>query len=79
MFGWVEFMKVVKFFFILPLKIYQIVFSPILLNRCRYYPSCSSYAISAIEKYGIIKGGYLAVKRILKCNPFFPGGYDPVD
>jgi len=45
---------------------------------CRYYPSCSYYTEEAIEKYGIIKGGYFGIKRILRCNQWFPGGYDPV-
>lgn len=45
---------------------------------CRFQPTCSQYAIEAIEKYGALKGGFLAVKRILRCNPFHPGGYDPV-
>ena len=51
------------------------------MNRyptCKYYPTCSQYAIEAIEKYGAIKGGFLAIKRILRCNPFSKGGYDPV-
>ncbi len=46
--------------------------------RCKYYPTCSEYAKQAIEKYGTIKGGFLSVKRILKCNPFSKGGYDPL-
>lgn len=45
---------------------------------CRFYPTCSQYALEAVEKYGAIKGGFLAIKRILKCHPFHPGGYDPV-
>jgi putative membrane protein insertion efficiency factor len=45
---------------------------------CRFYPTCSQYAIDAIKKYGCLKGGYLAIKRIFKCHPFHPGGYDPV-
>jgi len=45
---------------------------------CRFYPSCSAYAYQAIEKYGVLKGGYLAARRIVKCHPFHPGGYDPV-
>lgn len=45
---------------------------------CRFYPSCSNYAIEAVEKYGALKGGWLAFKRILRCHPFHPGGYDPV-
>ena len=46
--------------------------------RCKYYPTCSEYAKQAIEKYGTIKGGFLSVKRIIKCNPFSKGGYDPL-
>mgnify|MGYP001623988180 FL=1 len=46
--------------------------------RCKFYPTCSEYAKQALEKYGVIKGGLLAVKRILKCNPFSKGGYDPL-
>jgi putative membrane protein insertion efficiency factor len=45
---------------------------------CRFYPSCSNYSIQAIEKYGVIKGGWLTAKRIIRCHPFNPGGYDPV-
>ncbi|MDO4721575.1 MAG: membrane protein insertion efficiency factor YidD [Peptostreptococcaceae bacterium] len=45
---------------------------------CRFYPTCSQYAIEALQKYGALKGGYLSVKRILKCHPFHSGGYDPL-
>lgn len=45
---------------------------------CRFYPSCSNYSIQAIEKYGVFKGGWLTAKRIIRCHPFNPGGYDPV-
>lgn len=55
--------------FLSPLKRYP---------TCKYYPTCSQYAIEAIEKYGAFKGGFLAIKRILRCNPFSKGGYDPV-
>lgn len=47
-------------------------------NSCRFYPTCSHYGYQAIERYGVIKGGWLAVKRIARCQPFDPGGYDPV-
>ncbi|MGN0350606.1 MAG: membrane protein insertion efficiency factor YidD [Roseburia sp.] len=47
-------------------------------STCKFYPTCSQYAIEAIEKYGALKGGFLAVRRILRCNPFTMGGYDPV-
>ncbi len=67
-----------KYICIKMIKGYQKYISPGLPPRCRFYPTCSSYSIEAFEKYGFIKGLYLSVKRILKCNPFFKGGYDPV-
>ena len=57
---------------------YQIAISPMLGNRCRYFPSCSEYAIEALEKHGMFKGGWLGVRRIGRCHPWHPGGYDPV-
>ncbi|HZW83139.1 MAG TPA: membrane protein insertion efficiency factor YidD [Candidatus Deferrimicrobium sp.] len=57
---------------------YQRMISPLLPPSCRFYPTCSQYAILALEKYGLIKGSFLAIKRILKCHPFHPGGYDPI-
>ncbi|EIM62275.1 membrane protein insertion efficiency factor YidD [Desulfobacter postgatei] len=60
------------------IRFYQIFISPLLGNHCRYVPSCSHYALEAIQKYGSIKGSILAIKRILRCHPFRPGGYDPV-
>lgn len=59
-------------------RFYQQAISPYLPPSCRYIPTCSTYAIQAIEKYGAAKGSYLAAKRILRCNPFHKGGYDPV-
>ena len=60
------------------IKGYQLIISPWLPAACRYYPTCSSYCIEAIEKYGIAKGLWLGTKRILRCHPFHEGGYDPV-
>jgi hypothetical protein len=60
------------------LRTYQYAISPFLGRRCRYYPSCSEYAVEAVEKYGAIKGGWLGVKRVSRCHPWHPGGYDPV-
>jgi putative membrane protein insertion efficiency factor len=60
------------------IKAYQYCISPFLAPSCRFYPTCSVYAISAIKKHGSIKGFFLAVKRILKCHPFHPGGFDPI-
>jgi len=60
------------------IKAYQLVLSPVIGPACRFYPSCSEYAIEAVSKYGTLKGGYLAARRILRCHPFNPGGIDPV-
>ncbi|WP_320043318.1 membrane protein insertion efficiency factor YidD [uncultured Desulfobacter sp.] len=60
------------------IRFYQIFISPLLGAHCRYEPSCSHYALEAIQKYGSIKGSILAIKRVLRCHPFRPGGYDPV-
>ncbi len=57
---------------------YQKLLSPMLPRSCRFYPSCSEYAKQAIQKYGIAKGGWLALKRIARCHPGTPGGLDPV-
>jgi len=61
------------------IKIYQKVISPLKPRTCRFYPTCSEYSIQALKKYGFIKGSYKSIKRILKCNPFNPGGYDPLE
>ena len=59
-------------------KFYRVAISPYRPSCCNYTPTCSQYALEAIEKYGALKGGRLAFKRILRCNPFHKGGYDPV-
>lgn len=61
-----------------PIKIYQFLISPLIKPSCRYYPSCSEYANSAISQLGITKGLWMSVKRILRCHPWSQGGYDPV-
>lgn len=63
---------------ILMVKVYQQGISPFLGAHCRYTPTCSAYFIEAVEKYGALKGGWMGIKRILRCHPGRPGGYDPV-
>jgi len=60
------------------LKVYKLALSPFLPPSCRFIPTCSEYAIDAIARYGALRGSGLAVKRLLRCHPFHPGGYDPV-
>jgi putative membrane protein insertion efficiency factor len=60
------------------LRLYKRVISPLLPPACRFYPSCSEYAMQAIAKHGLLRGGILASKRLIKCHPLHPGGYDPV-
>jgi putative membrane protein insertion efficiency factor len=62
---------------VLLIRLYQIVLSPFFGNVCRFEPSCSRYAIAVIERFGVLRGSWLAVKRIGRCHPFHPGGYDP--
>lgn len=70
--------KVVSKTLILFVRGYQVSLSPLLPAACRYYPSCSAYAIEALEKHGPLRGSWLAARRIARCHPFRPGGYDPV-
>ncbi|HAH95665.1 MAG TPA: membrane protein insertion efficiency factor YidD [Firmicutes bacterium] len=63
---------------LLLLRFYRKFISPLLGPKCRFQPTCSMYAMTAVEKYGVLKGGWLAVRRILRCHPWNPGGYDPV-
>ncbi|MFN8529932.1 MAG: membrane protein insertion efficiency factor YidD [Anaerolineae bacterium] len=60
------------------IRFYKRFLSPLLPSACRFEPTCSVYTYQAIEKYGVIKGGWMGVKRISRCHPFHPGGYDPV-
>jgi putative membrane protein insertion efficiency factor len=60
------------------LRFYQRFISPLLIPSCRFEPSCSQYTYDAVSKYGVLKGSYLGAKRILRCNPFCKGGFDPV-
>jgi putative membrane protein insertion efficiency factor len=60
------------------IRFYRAAISPLFPPSCRYVPTCSAYAMEAIEKYGAWRGGWMAVKRILRCHPFHKGGYDPV-
>jgi len=63
---------------VLPLRFYQLFISPVLGPHCRFQPTCSSYAIEAIESFGIWKGTLMAIRRVSRCHPWHPGGYDPV-
>ncbi len=63
---------------LLPIYFYQYAISPLIGPRCRFYPTCSTYAVEAIKIHGAIKGGYLALRRIARCHPFSEGGDDPV-
>jgi uncharacterized protein len=60
------------------LKLYQLMISPLIGQCCRFYPTCSNYMIEAVETYGVCRGVWLGVKRLLKCHPFHSGGVDPV-
>ncbi|MBQ7761408.1 MAG: membrane protein insertion efficiency factor YidD [Clostridia bacterium] len=67
-----------KKIFTFPFRVYKKFISPLLPPACRFTPTCSEYAIEAIEKFGVIRGGLLASWRLLRCNPYSKGGYDPV-
>ena len=64
--------------FIAIIKCYQFLLSPLLGQNCRFQPTCSEYALEAINRFGVIKGGYLSLRRLIKCHPFHAGGFDPV-
>lgn len=79
---WQQLRKVFRAIMIFPflvlIKIYKLFISPLLRPACRYTPTCSVYAVEALKKHGLFKGGYLAAKRILSCHPWGGSGYDPV-
>ena len=68
-----------KALLILMIKGYKKFFAPFVPASCRYLPTCSEYAMQAVEKHGAARGGWMAVKRVARCNPFVEGGYDPVE
>ncbi|MFI3155300.1 MAG: membrane protein insertion efficiency factor YidD [Methylococcaceae bacterium] len=67
-----------RFMLIAIIKFYKYFISPLLGNRCRFYPSCSSYSLEALQLHGAIIGSYLTLRRLLRCHPFHAGGIDPV-
>jgi putative membrane protein insertion efficiency factor len=71
-------MNYMKKIALLLIRFYQLAISPHYPPCCRYYPSCSSYALEAVEKHGFLKGSFMALRRLLRCHPFHAGGYDPV-
>jgi uncharacterized protein len=70
--------KIIRHIFLVPVYFYRYSISPLIPPRCRYTPTCSQYTVEAVLKHGILKGGWLAVKRILSCHPWGGSGYDPV-
>lgn len=72
------FMRVIEKILIIMVRVYQVCLSPFLSPCCRFYPTCSEYTITAIKKYGPLKGVFSGLKRLLRCHPLHPGGYDPV-
>lgn len=71
-------MKIISLILIIPIKLYQILISPLLGPSCRFTPTCSQYAVEAIQKHGPIRGSWLAAKRIIRCHPWGGCGHDPV-
>ena len=66
-----------KFVLVFLIRVYQALISPLLPPSCRFTPTCSQYAVEAIKKHGALRGVYMAARRLLRCHPFHPGGYDP--
>jgi putative membrane protein insertion efficiency factor len=72
------FMRILGNFIVVLVRVYQICIAPFLGPCCRFYPTCSEYAIIAVRRYGPLRGAFLGLMRILRCHPFHTGGYDPV-
>lgn len=70
--------KLVNYLLIGLVQFYRYALSPLKPSTCRFYPTCSMYMLQALQRYGPLKGSYLGIKRILKCHPFYKGGYDPL-
>lgn len=70
--------EIPKFIALRAIRVYQIVLSPFIGNQCRFHPSCSQYAMEAIDTHGVLRGSWLGAKRLGRCHPFHPGGFDPV-
>jgi uncharacterized protein len=68
-----------RWLFVLPIRAYQRLLSPFIGQHCKYYPSCSEYALQAVQRFGILRGLVLAGWRLLRCNPWSSGGFDPVE
>jgi uncharacterized protein len=68
-----------RWLFVLPIRAYQRLLSPFIGQHCKYYPSCSEYAVQAVQRFGILRGLVLAGWRLLRCNPWSSGGFDPVE
>ncbi|WP_276726370.1 membrane protein insertion efficiency factor YidD [Capnocytophaga granulosa] len=71
-------LKLITYPFVLLVRFYQIAISPLKPPTCRFIPTCSSYALEALKRYGLFKGGMLAIRRIMRCHPWGGSGYDPV-
>ncbi|MBB5144523.1 MULTISPECIES: membrane protein insertion efficiency factor YidD [Desulfovibrio] len=70
--------KLLRTFCVFPIRVYQRCISPVLPPACRYYPTCSAYAVEAVMTHGVLRGGWLALKRLASCHPWGGSGYDPV-